>query len=962
MNQSNLIGTTILDKFRVDSVIGSGGMSTVYRVWDMSRQTYLVMKVIRTDISQDSRAIRLFEREAQILAKLAHPNIVRFYGFFRSENLSFVLIDFINGITLRERMGRKSSNTFSIFESLCILKAISSAVGYAHSQGFIHGDIKPENILIDNYGNIFVSDFGLARLISDTRVTALAGTPRYMAPELIKNDTLTPRSDVYALGILAYEILTGHWPFESATNIQDILNAQVNSEPIDSRKYNNQIPKELSKIIGIALEKEPSHRFGTTHEFFEAVCKATNTDASTIPTKIDLDFDQNYAGKVPITEEGKTEDKVDILIPLKQTFRFNPQPLRPTQDSPLIGRDDDVQKIITRLLYSDGGAYLIAGYRGVGKTSYINKVIGDILDYYNRQRTKEQHTELISVRINLPKAVSPSELMYLIIRGLYRKLLEANILDFMETSTKQELTLAEQRISSNLEQKVSDSRNLEFGGGFGQPSNIGVSFGRKGSHSTETVKSYRDYHASAAEQDLISILEKIQKPIVKNRKLFGIFNTKRHKIVLRIIIILDELDRIDNFDALNEMITQLKTLFTMSGVNFLFIAGKDLYLRWLADLRKMDSTFEGVFSAFDLYLPCLWNCAEDIVNLSVVQDSETWKISSKTLTRPDFIYTEFTKYLSFVGRGLPRRIHRAFGKFVVQRQEKPFMELTRREIRRIKFYAGLQEWLIENERRFINPNFEFSMIDRDSSRIALYYLLDWILFFGNHWFTIDDVSKNLVDVDAVLQGGQRLTISTIESIVEQLCVDEYLEKSVEKYRLRYRRFIEIGGAPEKLDVDNMMSLHRSLDIVQPVPQPNAYNDIKSVHNVIVTALEVSHFGRLPVNEIANPWDIRLNMLGSEIKIEARESGGERYVLNSKVCKDKLDIGRAQDNDVQLFQDSVSRYHARLVYVDTDWYLYDMNTINKTLLNGKPTEEKQLIFSDDIIEIAHTRFIFTQVKK
>ncbi len=211
---SNLIGQTILNKYRVDEFIDSGGMGAVYKVWDQVRNVFLAMKVLHDDYVDDPVILKSFKREANALKKLAHPNIVPFYGVEIVNEFAFLLAQFIDGPSLKTIL-RERGQPLSIIESLTFLKTVSAALGYAHRNGVVHCDVKPGNVMVDQGGGIFLTDFGIARHAESTRTSfgGTVGTYAYMAPEQFREEIVTKHTDVYGLGIMLFEMLTGQRPF-----------------------------------------------------------------------------------------------------------------------------------------------------------------------------------------------------------------------------------------------------------------------------------------------------------------------------------------------------------------------------------------------------------------------------------------------------------------------------------------------------------------------------------------------------------------------------------------------------------------------------------------------------------------------------------------------------------------------------------------------------------------------------
>ncbi len=290
---NNLIGQTLLDQYRVDAFVASGGMGAVYRVLDLKRNVPLAMKVLQADLAEDPSVFKRFEREARTLKELAHPNIVPFYGLFRTSDFSFLLEQYVDGPALKEILRQRKA--LPVEETLIYLKALSAALGYAHAHGVVHCDVKPGNVMIDRGGSIYLTDFGVARHAESTTTTlGSAGTPAYMAPEQCRGEAVTAATDVYTLGILLYEMVTGTRPFqarttgtkEGSTAGEQIRYAHLHTAPPDPCEINPAIPRPLGNVILKALAKDPQVRYSSTWAMFEAACTAVGTDPYAVPDRV----------------------------------------------------------------------------------------------------------------------------------------------------------------------------------------------------------------------------------------------------------------------------------------------------------------------------------------------------------------------------------------------------------------------------------------------------------------------------------------------------------------------------------------------------------------------------------------------------------------------------------------------------------------------------------------------------
>jgi serine/threonine protein kinase len=266
------VGDLINNRYHVDAFIGKGGMADVYRVFDKGRAATLAMKILKPDLAEDRIFIRRFQREAQTLITLQHPNIVRFYDFEDQENLVFMLMDYIDGTTLRKEIFRSQGASLPSDRILQIVTPICSALNYAHEMGIIHCDIKPANIMIASTGKVLVSDFGISHLSdSTTNTMAGVGTPAYMAPEQILGNETSPATDIYALGIVLYEMLTGgERPFTGDRALVDgstgerVIWEKLNSTPEAPSIHNSTIPSAVDEVILHCLDVIPTDRFDST--------------------------------------------------------------------------------------------------------------------------------------------------------------------------------------------------------------------------------------------------------------------------------------------------------------------------------------------------------------------------------------------------------------------------------------------------------------------------------------------------------------------------------------------------------------------------------------------------------------------------------------------------------------------------------------------------------------------------
>ena len=262
---TNLIGQS-LGRYHILEQLGEGGMATVYKAYDTRLESDVAVKVIRTDNLAPStveRALKRFEREAKALAKLTHANIVKVIDYGEYEGKPYLVMPFLPGGTLKARLQGKP---MPWQEAVHWLLPIARALSYAHKQGMIHRDIKPSNILITEAGDPLLTDFGIAKIIDEeatvdlTGTSATVGTPEYMAPEQVTSKSVDARADIYALGIVFYEMVTGRKPFQADTPMA-VLFKQA-SEPLPrTSQFVHDLPEAVEKVLIKALAKKPEDRY-----------------------------------------------------------------------------------------------------------------------------------------------------------------------------------------------------------------------------------------------------------------------------------------------------------------------------------------------------------------------------------------------------------------------------------------------------------------------------------------------------------------------------------------------------------------------------------------------------------------------------------------------------------------------------------------------------------------------------
>lgn len=277
----DLTGQTI-GSYRLVQKLGAGGMAEVYKSYQPRLDRYVAIKFIRPELAVDTGFRTRFEQEARAIARLSHSNIVHIYDFGEEEKRYFLVMEFIEGQTLKDYLQTefKNGRQIPLTLAISIISQVAAALDYAHSHNIIHRDVKPDNILISDKGRAVLNDFGIARITDRgegmTQTGMAMGTPAYMSPEQIQGnkEQLGPPTDIYSLGIITYELLTGHTPFTADTPFAVMLKHLNDPIPLP-RQLNPVLPEALERVLLKVLAKDPADRYQTAGAFVQALHQAT---------------------------------------------------------------------------------------------------------------------------------------------------------------------------------------------------------------------------------------------------------------------------------------------------------------------------------------------------------------------------------------------------------------------------------------------------------------------------------------------------------------------------------------------------------------------------------------------------------------------------------------------------------------------------------------------------------------
>ncbi|MCB9420425.1 MAG: serine/threonine protein kinase [Ardenticatenaceae bacterium] len=332
MTQPTWIGKTLGGRYLIESELGHGGMSAVYKATDSNLRRVVAIKLIHSHLSSNPEFVRRFEAEATAVAQLRHPHIIQVHDYNNDGGTYYIVLEFVPGETLQQRLKRlnDAGRQMGLDEVLNIATSIGDALTYAHQRGLVHRDIKPANVMINVNDEAILTDFGIVKIVGGTQHTAtgaVMGTARYMSPEQIKGLKVDAAADIYSFGVMLYEMVSGRVPF-NAESVMTVMMMHVKDPVPDVRTYRPDVPPMLIAIINRALAKEPAQRYQSMAELV-ADLRRVQSGAGSQPqaavgvtgamTMLDADLTE-------MLEEDMIQTPPPPPPPLRQPSQSMPQP------------------------------------------------------------------------------------------------------------------------------------------------------------------------------------------------------------------------------------------------------------------------------------------------------------------------------------------------------------------------------------------------------------------------------------------------------------------------------------------------------------------------------------------------------------------------------------------------------------------------------------------------------------
>jgi len=292
--------TYLNDRYRLLQPLGAGGMALVYKAMDEMLERVVAVKILREDYAKDLDFRERFKQEAKAAANLSHPNILTVYDFGLDDKQVFIVLEHIDGTDLKSLI--RERGRFNVEDTVGLVAQACAGVGYAHRAGLVHCDIKPHNMLVSNDYRLKVTDFGIARALAtihpEEKSEIVWGSPHYFSPEQAAGGAPSPASDVYSLGVILYEMLTGQLPFE-ASDSTELARMHRDEPPIPLRRLNSAIPETLEEITLKVLSKEPSARYRTADQLGRVLVSFG-------------DLNEDKTGPIILPKVGSARKKTDV--------------------------------------------------------------------------------------------------------------------------------------------------------------------------------------------------------------------------------------------------------------------------------------------------------------------------------------------------------------------------------------------------------------------------------------------------------------------------------------------------------------------------------------------------------------------------------------------------------------------------------------------------------------------------
>jgi serine/threonine protein kinase len=784
----------IFGQYRLLELIGRGGMGEVYRALDTSRERHVALKLLPVELARDASFARRFRREAQLAARLNNPHIVPIHDFGEIDGRLYIDMRLVDGIDLGTAVARgplAPDRAADIISQVAGALDDAHKAGLVHrdvkpGNVLLSGD----DLSGDDPVFAYLTDFGIAVTRSDTGETGtgmLIGSWAYLAPERFTSGDVDHRADIYALGCVLYELLVGDQPF-AGDNIESAIAGHLTMPPPRPSAKAAHIPSLFDEVIARSMAKNPDDRYASAGELGaaarEAAKSSVGTDASPTvllgpmassaaptatepPTQPALRpelhptigstsdragatvFGQPAPGAFatntalgPIPNVGRTDrggkefDELRLhpprmgLIQLRTDFRLNNGPLPHDAPIPFLDNQKVVDDLRHRLRHSAGGAILLTGFNGVGKTTVVRRALAEL--HAETAAAESDSLPVIELWETVARPMTPDELMMRLIRNLHDTLARGMLLQRLPPSTAHALTTAYHRTSTTLKSTHQNTTEgtLDIGG-----EAFGIAGPKVGGKRTRTVgqeHAFLPYTLTEAEHDFLRIVHDLSTASVAQapprRRIFG---RAPKPWRCRIVVVFDELDKLTadpgGLPCLEELLRQLKNILTSSNVHFVFVGGAETFQAARIAHARGGNVWDNVFG-YQPYLGCLRPGAAHELLQALLIDGATGRGSK-----------DLADYLEYRSRGLPRLLLNELGQLIRwDPTYGPHIAIDPPAAASIAFFAALHRRLGPRwaDAKPLGPLTK--QIDNDRRRMATHLVMDWVLARAGASFTTAD--------------------------------------------------------------------------------------------------------------------------------------------------------------------------------------------------------------------------------
>jgi hypothetical protein len=469
-----------------------------------------------------------------------------------------------------------------------------------------------------------------------------------------------------------------------------------------------------------------------------------------------------------------------LEVRLDPAFRYVHEPLTAGEDVlPSLGNDTFGDDLATRLLHSQGGAFLISGFRGVGKTTMVLRVMDQI-----KTEAAKAGDIVIPVWLSVARSTTTRRLLFAVVRRVFEQLVEISVLDRLSPETRHALLVAYMRTSLSFKETQSEARErsagLDIGAGKAAPIvNLALpklTMSAKRTHALATEAAFLAYSETDAEYDLMRIVSLVRKeslaPQVNRSRWLprgqrrGVPSRSAGR--LRLIIVLDEVDKLTEGDKglglIEDLLSGVKNVLTTSGAHFLIVAGPDLHDRAVRDTARGNGVYESVFG-WRMYVPCMWAAADRLITDVVRRGPASIALDPANYDQLE----QFIQYLRFKARGVPRRLLQEFNGFVCWEKDSPILRIGETDMQRVEFYADIEGIMHEYFENGRNARLFPVPIDEDRRRLGGYYVVDWVLRSDGEPFSATDLLLEGEDTnfDPMLRISQRRVVRLLDHLADR---------------------------------------------------------------------------------------------------------------------------------------------------------------------------------------------------